>query len=249
MINSNRLETWVHSLPPSSESDQTTKLVEVLRETIELKKTNGNLMKSTLIDDLIGDIFARIYETIVPNLATKSNDEGNRDRMRVDHLLMSNDIPPGEGPLAASHGQDADQPAIRIRPKGVGRRDIGRRADALVAKPALQSAVSKPKPPLLGPTSAPMDEKAVSVVIENLRSNVDDDLSKDVASSVPGSVHDSADDESELSDIVEEGDLEEAEKFEDAPQFPALLDVTEDAEAPDTGDDGDGEENDIEDSR
>lgn len=242
-VNGNRLEAWVHSIPPSATPSTPIKLVDLLRETIELKKINGNLMKSTLIDDLIGDIFARIYEELVPELVAKSNDEENRDRMRVDHLLMNTDGPAADGPsiplpFGTSYGQGGDQPTMRVRPKIVGRRDIGRKAEALVAKSLAPPPVSKPKTPTSGPTSAPLGEKTLAVVIERPANLVDDLAAKD-ASSAPGSVHDSADDESEseLSEIAEEDEEKVESEMREKPSLsPGPVGRDEGGGVVDTGD-------------
>jgi len=226
-VNSNRLEAWAHSLPPSATPSHPAKLVDLLREMIELKKTNGTLMKSTLIDDLIGDIFARIYEEVVPELIAKSNDEENRDRMRVNHLLMNSDAPSADSPSAAASpfgsgpGQGLDQPATRMRPKTVGRRDIGRRAEALVVKSVAPPPAPKPKTPASGPTPAPAGGGGLAVVIERPVNLVDDLAVKDT-SSAAGSVHDSADDESELSDIAEEEEEKVEKEVMEKSLFPGV---------------------------
>ena len=257
-LNSNRIETWAHSLPLTATSSPPAKLVELLREMIELKKTNGNLMKSTLIDDLIGDIFARIYEEVVPELIARSNDEENRDRMRVNHLLMNSDGPSVDcpstvaSPFGMGPGQALDQPATRVRPKTVGRRDISRRAEALVAKSAAPQPALKPKTPTSGPTSAPVGGGSIAVIIDRPANLVDDLAAKD-ARSAPGSVHDSADDESELSDVVEDEEEKVDKEMVGKPLFSRLAvgsgagdgdgaDTVDDDETEDDGNEDMGEE-------
>ncbi|KAL9105142.1 MAG: hypothetical protein Q9187_008812, partial [Circinaria calcarea] len=224
LLNTSRLEAW--ALTPDSD----TPMLHLLREVIELKKLNSHLMKTTLIDDLVGDTFALLYETVVPELIAKSNDEENRDRMRVDHLLMNPEASPAavNAPFpAAPHGLGpTDQPATaRARPKGVGRRDIQKKAELLVSRsavpPATASSLSKTsKPPTsvpaalqpfdIGPsTDAPPNDGAIK--------------EKEEPSSVPGSVHDSADDESELSDIEEEAERSETAMADQKPMFPGLM--------------------------
>lgn len=227
-VNCNRLQAWAYSFPPSATPSPPAKLLDLLREAIELKKMNGNLMKSTLVDDLIGDIFARLYEQVVPELVARSNDEENRDRMRVNHLLMNSDGPSADSPSPAAMpfgvglGPGLEQPAARMRPKTVGRRDIGRRADALVAKTVNPLPASKPKNPFSASTSAPLSEKNLAA-IGGRTGNLVDELAVKDTSSAPGSVHDSADDESELSDIVEEEEEKvEKEMMERTGIFPGL---------------------------
>ena len=230
LLNTSRLEAW--ALTPDSD----TPILHLLREIIELKKLNSHLMKTTLIDDLVGDTFALLYENVVPELITKSNDEENRDRMRVDHLLMNPEASPAAvnapSPAAPQGLGPTDQPATaRARPKGVGRRDIQKKAELLVSRsavppPAASSLSKTSKPPTsipaalqpsdIGPsTDAPPDNGAVK--------------EKEEPSSVPGSVHDSADDESELSDIEEEAERSgtatatATATADQKPMFPGLM--------------------------
>ncbi|KAI9660091.1 MAG: Histone transcription regulator 3 [Bathelium mastoideum] len=62
-----RIETWLRQptspLPP---------LLDVLRETIELKKLNNSLMRSTMFDDLIGDAYALLYNTVGADLEAEA---------------------------------------------------------------------------------------------------------------------------------------------------------------------------------
>ena len=230
-INADRLEHWAQSQSPFAQSATTFKLIELIRETIELRKTNANLVKSTLIDDLICDIYARLYETVVPELVAKSNDDENRDRMRVDHLLMNSNFQHTDIAFLEPHSLGPGEPVVRVRSKGVGRREIGRRAEALIVKPPSLLPLSKSKPTGSGPTSVPTEEKTTSVIIERGVDNREEGP-KEMPSSVPGSVHDSADDESELSDIVEEEEEEEEEEEDEGQEkaesegnvmFPGLM--------------------------
>ena len=214
--NADRLEAWAHL--PSTESP----MIDVLREAIELKKTNGNLMKPALIEDLIADVYAHLHQTMVPELILRSNEEESRGRMRVDHLMnMENPAVSTPSPEPTSKGEDAAP--VRQRIRGVGRREIQKRAEVLINKPAsVQTTTKAPKtpPPVNGPATP---RSTVQVIIKQ------NDGSKD-ASSVRGSIHDSADDESELSDV---GEFETAPT---RPMFPNLADVKE------GGDDDEGEE-------
>lgn len=156
-------------------------------------------MKSASIEDLVGDTYANLYELVVPELVVKSNTEENRVRMRVDQLLMSTStVAPEEPP--------AEPSAKSSRPKSVGRREIQRKAEALVARPPPPPAVPS-KPALAGSSTKTLavvaiperePEQAKSGALLAVREI--EDAGKDV-SSVPGSLHDSADDESELSEI------------------------------------------------
>ena len=193
VANTARMEAWT----PLVDSP----LIVLLREISELRKLNNSLMKVILIDDLICDTFACLYEQVVPDMIAKSNDEENRDRMRVDHL-MNNDAPRTDAPSPAPSNQGTlEQPIPRSRPKIVSRREILRKAEILIN--------IKPVPP---PTKR-TPSAAISVVVPVKQSNspmpnpieLDSpnppgagDNSKEIPSSVPGSVHDTADDEREL---------------------------------------------------
>ncbi|KKY14309.1 putative transcriptional corepressor of histone [Diplodia seriata] len=54
-----RLEAWCHD--PETKSG----VLDVLREAMELRRLNNNLMKATLIDDLIGDTYALLYQQLL----------------------------------------------------------------------------------------------------------------------------------------------------------------------------------------
>ncbi|KAI4254336.1 MAG: hypothetical protein LQ352_003154 [Teloschistes flavicans] len=213
--NADRLETWAHL--PSTES----LMVDILREAIELKKTNGNLMKPTVIEDLIADIYAHLHDKIVPELIARSNEEETRGRMRVDHLMNVED-PAANTPSPDPAGRAEDVAPARQRIRGVGRREIQKRAEALTNKPsAPQTGAKIPKTPPLE-MELPTARSIVQVVIKQSEPVKDN-------SSVPGSVHDSADDESELSEVEET-----FETAQTRPMFPNL-------EVKEMTDDGDEE--------
>ena len=229
--NANRLEAWAHSQLSLSNP-----MLEVLKETIELKKLNGNLIKSALMDDLIGDIYAKIYEDIVPDLVARAGEAENRERMRIDRMLMNNDAPTPEGSTSGA-AQTASS-----RPKTIGRTEVRRRAEALVAK--MGTTVQQGR--LKASTIATLAPPETSPTLQSKRLQIKEESSKDTAiSSVPGSVHDSADDESELTDIeeeeeeekeVEKDDEEESKVVRPAPLFPGLVGKQEEAEKPEEDD-------------
>jgi hypothetical protein len=166
-----------------------------------LKKLNGSLTRVGPFDDLIGDTYAYIYQIMVPALVIQSAEAENRERMRVDHLLMNVNEP--SEPRSSPAPTDVDHGTARARPKTVGRQEIRRRAEALITRPAAPALAPKPKPAT--GVQGPMNRFLAAR-----------DDAKDVASSVPGSVHDSAD-ESELSDIDEDLEGEEDQKEEEKP--------------------------------
>ncbi|KAL1978370.1 hypothetical protein VTN31DRAFT_1229 [Thermomyces dupontii] len=110
-----------------------TSTLELLRDAVELKKLNNGLIKPTLFEDLVADVYARLYQQNLPRLVEQTAEE-NRERMKVDHLLMSNE----GGAEASTPGTPAPPseapPVPRGRTKGIARRDIQKRAEAIVAK-------------------------------------------------------------------------------------------------------------------
>ncbi|KAJ5684088.1 Tetratricopeptide-like helical [Penicillium maclennaniae] len=90
-------------------------LLELIRDSLELKKLNNNLMKVTMFEDLVADLSTRKIE----------------EKMKVDHLLMGGDATT-EASTPASPAPAADTPAPRGRTKGIARRDIQKRADTIV---------------------------------------------------------------------------------------------------------------------
>ena len=104
-----KLEKWAH------DPDTTSLVLDILRDAIELKKLNNSLMKGSLIDDLIADTYASMYEVFVSQLppesrpepqqasglswnaladagsviSTMSRVEDNRERMSLGNVLMS----------------------------------------------------------------------------------------------------------------------------------------------------------------
>lgn len=210
-----QLEAWAqHSPQPSSP------LLETLREAIELKKLNGGLMKPNPIEDLIGDAYALLYQRIEPEQMTRSNGEENRSKLRVDHLIRTN---PNNSNENSNENSEAPTPVLppqdtnlnpglipiteittaRSRYRNVSRKEIQRNAEVLVAiKPPLSSA------PALAPKAASSKDLSPAAIPEPEPSGPQLLAVRDhvkytgrEGSSIPGSLHDSADDESELSDV------------------------------------------------
>lgn len=159
-----RLE-GLNQLAPESQS-----LLELIRDSLELKKLNNNLMKVTMFEDLVADLYARVYEVNMPLLIEQANEE-NKEKMKVDHLLMTGDATTESSTPAASLPA-SDAPAPRGRTKGIARRDIQKRADTIVnlklgprAAANKFTAAAEPEQPstaqrdhsAAGPTSAPQE--------------------------------------------------------------------------------------------
>ncbi|CRG92583.1 Histone transcription regulator 3 homolog [Talaromyces islandicus] len=175
--------------------------LDLLREAVELKKLNNNLMKVTMLEDLTADIYARLYEESKHRFIEQVNEE-NRERMKVDHLLMNTDSAADE-PTPTTSAPQSEVPAVpRGRTKGIARRDIQKRADAIVSRHARPVAAKTT-------TAAADEEKPPPAAIARISAAINpQDSATDGASaaqsSVPASLHDSADDESELSEIDDE---------------------------------------------
>lgn len=247
-----RLEAWV--LAPGTECQH----IDILRDAMEYKKINNNLMDKAVVESLIVDIYAWIYHRNVDELKAKETAEGNRIRMSVDNILTNLTPAPANvySPLTEPPGNEQSGRGIR-RQFSVTRRMIILRAEALIVKPPA-IATPKPAPRTLAPAPISSGSPAVAVVIPSAGATIGESIS------VPGSVHDSADDESELSDVedlVEEQDLPPQDQKKAPPPkafFPNLLDVKADEDAEsmigDEGEngtineegDGDGAEEDVE---
>ncbi|KZF19684.1 hypothetical protein L228DRAFT_224304 [Xylona heveae TC161] len=195
-----RLETWCKSNYHNS-------TLNTLRDAMELKKLNSGMMKPVVFDDLVADTYAVLYGTVMPQLAPPttngSQDSERKDMMSLNNLLMSADESSEQARSTAAQQETGPKPRV----KGVGRREIQRKADAAVAA-AFSTAARTSK----SATSAP--QQTVPEVEEDKEDLSKDDNAQGAVSSVPGSVHDSADDESELSDVEEDKIAE--------PMFPNL---------------------------
>lgn len=267
-IGAERVNEWVAS--PEAQDHH---VLSALKDAIELKKLNSNLMKATPIDDLISDCYSLIYTEVGPPPAssepgkvedflgglraglsrldgTLTPSEADRESTTLGSLRAPSEQPEKMEKQLSSTGDPA--PKSR-KPPGVRKPDILRKADQAVlraaegpAKPASANGTgSKSRPGSMsgGKNSTPNaeaeedgeseagDETAAQAGDEDVEMKdgdageeavVEDGDSKleheeaggsDV-SSVPGSVHDSADDESDLSDVP-------ADYEDDGP--PALL--------------------------
>ena len=213
------LEKWMQS-----QSAGVSAVLDCLREVQDLKKINQSLIKPGTIDDLIGDSYAQLFNSTGKQLLeaerrVKIEEEAQRPpppaaslprntMMSLTHLMNmdgNGDSAPSSQPSVPAPTQSAstqpDQAPAR-RKVGVGRREIRTCAEACFQKASTQSnAASK-----IGGASG----SRLQILIERDRSNLPGDMS--VATSAPGSIHDSADDESELSELEEEGEDVDADE-------------------------------------
>ncbi|KAI9043663.1 putative transcriptional corepressor of histone genes (Hir3) [Aspergillus affinis] len=214
VLNTARLDD-LQQLAPESGS-----LLELLRDAIELKKLNNNLMKVSLLEDLIADLYSRLYEVNMSLVLEQANEE-NKEKMKVDHLLMGSDGA-AETPTPPTSAPASEAPAPRGRTKGIARRDIQKRAETIVNRklaPRLPTGKApapvessdpsqnhhQTEPASSSITSAPRQSKdlAARAPATATRGTAEDPTSGQ-QSDMAHSVHDSADDESELSEIDDE---------------------------------------------
>lgn len=152
------------------------------------KGTEG--LKGTVISDMIAEIYASIYDSHVADLRARDTAEENRARMSVDNILRS-EVPAADGQSADPQGSE-QQSSNRPKKLSVTRVDIIKRAEALNIK---APTIATPKPIYRALAPASQSASVVAVVVPKTNTMAEQPIS------VPGSVHDSADDESELSDI------------------------------------------------
>jgi tetratricopeptide (TPR) repeat protein len=204
------LERWMQAQDPG-----TAPALDVLREVQELKKVNQGLMKPGLIDDLIGDAYAYLFANVGKQLWAEEQrikqEEARKPPppaaspprnpvMNLNHLMNLDGA--GDGfssaasfaPTPTVVPSNAAGPAMTEPParKKIG---IGRREIRTCAESCNQKAIPVPANKALG--------TKVQVVIDNSRQFGGE---SSAGTSAPGSVHDDADDESELSELEEEGD-------------------------------------------
>ncbi|KAI7429220.1 hypothetical protein KC368_g17247 [Hortaea werneckii] len=211
------LETWMQAQDAGNSAP-----LDALREVQDLKKLNQGLMKPGPIDDLIGDAYALLFATEGKQLweeevrrkqAEAVKSPPRNPMMSLTHLMNvdgTNDegpppsTKPVNGTTTPSTTQHPEPPPVRKK-IGVGRREIRNCAEACAQKAIPVSAAK----------SNAAAATRVQVVIDASRpstaagGNGIGDASAET--SAPGSIHDSADDESELSELEEEGEEEEDE--------------------------------------
>ncbi|KAK3637343.1 Histone transcription regulator 3 [Elasticomyces elasticus] len=228
------LEKWMQM-----QDMHTSPSLDVLREVQELKKINQGLMKPGPIDDLIGDAYAYLFNTIGKQLwdeerRIKLEDEARRppapppvvspqrnpamslhNLMNLDGASDSFTAPPASTGASSAPTAQAEQPAQRKK-IGVGRREIRMCAEGCAQKTAV------------APTARNLaaSNTRVQVVISTNRPAAADALEDN---SAPASIHDSADDESELSE-TEEAEGRERDAIP-RPLFPGLASAADTADA------------------
>ncbi|KAF2672690.1 hypothetical protein BT63DRAFT_382587 [Microthyrium microscopicum] len=187
------LDDWCAKTPSNNTLD-------LLREVVELKKLNASYMKGAPIDDLMADIYAQLYQTVALTLSIGA---GSSVKAEADDATGIAE------PSSKSSG----------RAKGVGRRELTKRAEAAGTMAAPLSARATDK-------ETPMDRSLL--MVRRPRNGSEHESGPDGASgggdgiSAKASVMDDADDESELSDIEEPEDIEDIKDSLNSPLRKAL---------------------------
>ncbi|KAK9421824.1 hypothetical protein SUNI508_05425 [Seiridium unicorne] len=238
-----------------------------LREAIELKKLNSGLMKAGAVDDLVTDCYTAIYMEVGKTLPGPSPElllqeraearardeeklpgaEGEKPSNPFSMLLNLQSVENSSteaGPVAP-----APEGAVRQRRTGVRKPDILRKAEQAVTKnmegpvkptgtKSLRGSVSSGRTRGSKTPSGDDGKDGDAGAMEDGRED----------SSAPGSIHDSADDESDLSDVPASELLDEEEA---ALMFPGLArrsvdDDVEEEEHDESGEEGGDEQDDEE---
>jgi hypothetical protein len=209
------LEVWCHT------TGETSVTYGVLTDVIELKKVNNGLMKATLIDDLLGDTYAKFYEEVgVDQLAhiTLPKAEGTpapppappAPKPMALTSVMNLDGP-SEAPRSYATPQPAEQHASsKPRKTGVGRREIQRKAEAAVNRPVAAGIPVRSNS--ISSSAQPLANQIVQVVVPSPRASINITKPPSASAAVPSipanpSLNSTAvdsDDESELSELDEE---------------------------------------------
>lgn len=176
---STKLEMWCHN--PDNESVTR----DILQEVIELKKMNNGLMKPTLIDDLLGDTYAKLYEETaaevdqieIPKPAPPPSPALHKPMALTSVMNMGIDgaVDVPAGPFPTSFNAPVEH-VPKARAKGVGRRELQRKAEAAVNRPASTTANISTNMPIRSTSQAnatPSRDQTVSVVIPVSRSLFD----------------------------------------------------------------------------
>ena len=189
--NAARLETICNSkdMDPS-----TAQLTELLREAVEMKKFNGTMMKAAMFEDLIADIYALLYDKNKEKFAEQATEEENRERMKVDHLLM------GGNETEGTQTPTTSAPGPKPRIKGVTRKEVQKKAEAIALKAPVRQT-GRAGRTTDEPSRAPLPEDTVEEQPSAKEDVKEDGLA--IPSDAPASLHDSAD-ESELSELDDE---------------------------------------------
>ena len=175
-VQATRLEAWCQDPNTSHPA------LDTLRHVVELKRINNGLMKAVSIDDVLGDTFALLYNTIGPTLpplpqetqpppapqAPLESSAAAPPPLPVPSIAqgqIDGAAPPNthNNPFTLYHPTQPNpppppppvtEPVPKPRAKTVGRREIQRRAEACAQKPAGAPAPSTTMPIRSPPANA-----------------------------------------------------------------------------------------------
>ncbi|KAI9644608.1 Histone transcription regulator 3 [Ciborinia camelliae] len=190
--------------------------LDALRETIELKKLNNGLAKITPIDDMINDIWAVLYIQVVRD--TPAIDVATLQQSQIDGEAAAR----ASGPMSLNHvlmntDSNISAPPPIVEPPRPRKLGINRKAVILRAEQSIHRAADATRPAV---ASRPRNAASSSVLPSNASPLISSaprieiplaapqQNSRREDSSAPGSVHDSADDESDLSDVPDMDDMD-----------------------------------------
>jgi hypothetical protein len=143
--NSERVQTW--ALDP----DATSVPLDILREAIDLKRLNNSLMKGPVIDDLIGDAYACMYEQFVKQLPAEEQPQPQPGALPQGTLINTTTDTPGTGEGVVEGAKLDDM--TRAQGDGVANGSI-----ALSVSTAVGLGLQGSMVPFVGATAQPVSE-------------------------------------------------------------------------------------------
>ena len=186
-LNAGRLEAWAHS-----QLSLTNTTLPLLLEVAELKKLSGILLEKGPFEELMMDIYACLFESVVPELIARAGEAQNREKMRIDRMLMDTNNNQSDQASAA------EATVAPSRPKQVSKAEVRRRSEALVTRVVVPTV--RTKAVTARATSPDMNSTArfPARKTNSIKKNTPD----------AAIMHDSADAESELSSVAD-SDMED----------------------------------------
>ncbi|KAF2153397.1 hypothetical protein K461DRAFT_267974 [Myriangium duriaei CBS 260.36] len=193
--------------------------LDVLHEAIEFKKINQGLEKPTTIDELIGDAYAYLFDTVGKRLWLEHREAGNAnvtDVNKPQSKFIDLLLQPESTDLTGASTPGEQTPVKRKL--GVGRREIRNAAEACMNKAAVSQPIV-PDPPT----------REVQVIIHRRRSSP--------VSPTAHTHEENADDESELSEVDDDVANQGGSPSMRGSMFPGLVEHSF-ADDEGSGDDG-----------
>jgi len=189
-----------------------------MKDAIELKKTNGGLIKAGPIDDLISDCYSKIYTEIrgeFPDDPAKIVEERKAGDAKLVHpavqSLLSTEAQDSRGTSPTVNDSEKPEGSSRARKTGVRRPDILRRAELAVQRSLEPKA--GPVKSRVGSTSSKRGSRTPLAAMSDDSDGPDAQVRREAAEGMDldANGHDEendGDDESDLSDAPEQSDEE-----------------------------------------